>query len=360
VSRHERCNSPFVMKKVFGILAVMVVALSVALGWRLHLGHAYQHAPSGGSGVVEATEVDLSARLSAPLVAVNVQEGDRVEKGQVLAELDCAEPTALVDEARARLAMARAAVEAARAGEEAAAGNSRAAWQSAAASAAQVKALEAERANAVKESLRLTALHGEGAVSDSLWDTTNTRVLSVNHQETALNAATKAATARADAANRTQKAAAAQTSSAEQAVSAAEAAVRRAEILAGDCKVTSPIDGVVLHRNYEPGELVLPGAKLVTIIDVRDAKATFYLPNAELSSAAAGRAVVVHADAWPGQTFPGTITRVAAKAEFTPRNVQTREDRDRLVYAVEVAIPNPDEKLRPGMPVEVAIEGTAR
>lgn len=98
----------------------------------------------------------------------------------------------------------------------------------------------------------------------------------------------------------------------------------------------------------------------MTLVDLRDARATFYLPNAELAAAAPGRPVQLRADAWPGQTFPGTILRVAAEAEFTPRNVQTREDRDRLVYAVEVAIPNADERLRPGMPVDVAITGTER
>lgn len=348
------------MKKVFGILAVIVLVLGVALGWRIHAGRAYQHAPSGGSGVVEAEEVDLSARLSAPIRVMQVREGDRVRQGQLLAELDCSEPLAVVDEAKARLAMSRAGVDAAKAGEEAAAGNTRAAWQSAAASAAQVKAVGVERDNAVKESLRLAALHGEGAVSDSVFDTTETRAASVKHQESALAATTKAAAARADAAYRTQKAAAAQIASAEQAVAAAEAAVRRAEIMLDECKITSPVDGIVLHRNYEPGELVLPGAKLITVVNLRKAKATFYLPNAELSAAAPGRAVVIHADPWPGETFHGAITRVSPEAEFTPRNVQTREDRDRLVYAVEIAIPNDDERLRPGMPIDVAIEGTGR
>jgi len=348
------------MKKVFAILAVIVAILGVALGWRIREGRAYQHNPSGGSGVIEATQVDLSARISAPIRAIHVRDGDRVHKGQVLVELDCAEPTALVDEAKARLAMARAGVDIAKAGEAAAAGNSRAAWQSAQASAAQVKAMEAERTNAEKESLRLASLHSEGAISDSVFDTTETRVTSVQHQEAALVATTKAAGARADAAYRSQKAAVAQTASAEHAVAAAEAAVRRASILLSECLVQSPIDGVVLHRNYEPGELALSGARLVTLVDLRDARATFYLPNAELAAAAPARPVQLRADAWPGQTFPGTILRVAAEAEFTPRNVQTREDRDRLVYAVEVAIPNADERLRPGMPVDVAITGTER
>jgi len=348
------------MNKVFGVLAVIVVALGTALGWRIHAGQAYQHAPSGGSGVVEATEIDLSARISTRIQAIHVRDGDRVTKGQLLVELDCSEPNAALDEARARLAMARAGVDAARANEQAAAGNWRAAWQSAEASAAQVKAVEAELSNAVKESNRLASLHQEGAVTDSVFDTTRSKVTSAQHQEAALSATTKAARSRADAAERARNAASAQVTSAEQAVAAAEAAVRRTEILVGECSIKSPVDGVVLQRNYEPGELVLPGARLVTLVDLHHAKATFYLPNAELGAAAPGRPVTLRADAWPAETFHGSIIRVAAQAEFTPRNVQTREDRDRLVYAVEVSVPNEDERLRPGMPVEVNIEGTAR
>jgi HlyD family secretion protein len=68
----------------------------------------------------------------------------------------------------------------------------------------------------------------------------------------------------------------------------------------------------------------------------------------------------VVADAYPGQRFEGTIRHVSTKAEFTPKNVQTREDRDRLVYGVQVRIQNRDGRLRPGMPVEVSIDGTGR
>jgi HlyD family secretion protein len=87
-------------------------------------------------------------------------------------------------------------------------------------------------------------------------------------------------------------------------------------------------------------------------------KATFYLPNAELAAARTGARAEVVADAWPGQTFVGTVRTVATRAEFTPRNIQTRTDRDRLVYPVEVWIANPEGKLRPGMPVQVTLPGT--
>jgi HlyD family secretion protein len=115
----------------------------------------------------------------------------------------------------------------------------------------------------------------------------------------------------------------------------------------------------VQARNFEPGEVVLPGSRVLTVVDLDEVRSTFYLPNAELAAAASGKRVSVHADPYPGEVFPGTIRHVSSKAEFTPRNVQTREDRDRLVYGVEVTIPNPGRKLRPGMPVEAVIEGTA-
>jgi HlyD family secretion protein len=111
---------------------------------------------------------------------------------------------------------------------------------------------------------------------------------------------------------------------------------------------------------HEAGELVPAGGALVKLVDVAEVKATFYLPNAELAAARPGLAAEVVADAWPGEAFRGTVRSVAARAEFTPRNIQTRTDRDRLVYPVEVAIANPDGKLRPGMPVQVTLAAERR
>jgi HlyD family secretion protein len=86
-------------------------------------------------------------------------------------------------------------------------------------------------------------------------------------------------------------------------------------------------------------------------------RATFYLPNAELAAARPQGQARVEADAYPGREFNGSVLSVSAQAEFTPRNIQTRTDRDRLVYAVEVAVPNPEHALRPGMPVRVTLVG---
>jgi HlyD family secretion protein len=143
-------------------------------------------------------------------------------------------------------------------------------------------------------------------------------------------------------------------------VRAAEASLARARILVGECAIRAPRDAEVADLPHEAGELVAPGAILARLVDLSEPKATFYLPNAEVGAVRPGARAVVVADAWPGVEFEGTVTTVALEAAFTPRNIQTRSDRDRLVYPVEVAVKNRDGKLRAGMPVQVTIPGTGR
>jgi HlyD family secretion protein len=100
-----------------------------------------------------------------------------------------------------------------------------------------------------------------------------------------------------------------------------------------------------------------PGVVVVKLLDLTEVTATVYIPNAELASVKAGGQATVVADALPGENFTGTVRTVAVEAEFTPRNIQTRTDRDRLVYPVEVVVSNPQLKLRAGMPVQVTLAG---
>ncbi|MBI5480366.1 MAG: HlyD family efflux transporter periplasmic adaptor subunit [Deltaproteobacteria bacterium] len=348
------------MKRVVIIVGVLCVVLAVALTVRLRQLNAYQSAPAGGTGTIEGTEVNITARIGARITAVHVREGDQVKSGQLLVELDCSEPEALLAEGRARVASAEASVHAAHAAAASAAGSTVAARRAIAAVQAEQAAVQAERQNVDKETERLAALHRTGAITTSQLEQIETRKVGAAERVVAVKANQDVAVARVTVAQRSQVAAMAQTDAARALVEAARAAVKRAEVAVRECRLTAPRDGVVLTRSYEPGEVVLPGANLLVIVDLREVKATFYLPNAELAAAAPGKKVTVRADAYPGAAFAGTIKHVAAKAEFTPKNVQTREDRDRLVYGVEVTIPNPAGKLRPGMPVEVEIDGTRK
>jgi HlyD family secretion protein len=124
--------------------------------------------------------------------------------------------------------------------------------------------------------------------------------------------------------------------------------------------VRAPREAEVETLPHEAGELVTPGATLARLVDLSEVKATFYLPNAEVGAVRPGARATVVADAFPGETFEGKVRTVAFEAEFTPRNIQTRTDRDRLVYPVEVTVQNRDGKLRAGMPVQVSIPRTGR
>lgn len=346
------------MKRALAIVVLLCAGLAVALYFRFQEMDRKALAPAGGSGVIEAVEVDVVARISARILKIHADEGQAVAKGSVLVDLDCAEPTAALEQARASLAAAEAAVEAARAGAEAAKKNTRAMRSTVLATQSQIEGVQVSLTTAKKDETRILSMNKAGAISDARVDKVTTQVASLRHQIDAMNASTQAAKARSSAARGQELVAQAQILAARAQVEVARAYIKRAEAVVVECRLIVPRSGHVLARNHEPGEAVLPGAKLMTLVDLSEVRATFFLPNAELASAKAGGQVQVRADAYPGEHFPGHIRHVSAKAEFTPRNVQTREDRDRLVYAVEVEIPNPDGRLRAGMPVEVAIEGS--
>jgi HlyD family secretion protein len=289
-----------------------------------------------------------------------VREGDAVKAGQLLVELECAEPQAALAQAKAQQSAADANVEGALAQVRAAAGSTTAAERAVLVAAAEKLAAAADQSRIAKETERVKTLHASGAISSSQLDQMQSTEVGASQRVEVIKANQEAAKARVGVAYQGQKAALAQTEAAREAVVAAQAAVLRAQTTVDECRLLAPRDAVVQIRAYEPGEVVLPGANLLTLVFLGEVRATFYLPNAEIGAAAPKKPVTVVADAYPGQRFFGTIRHVSAKAEFTPRNVQTREDRDRLVYGVEVTIPNPDGKLRPGMPVEVAIDGTGR
>jgi HlyD family secretion protein len=348
------------MKRVIALVVVLVCVLSVALVYRLRQLGAYRNAPAGGTGTIEGTEINVTTRISSRIVAVHVQEGDAVKTGQLLVELDCAEPEAALAQAKAQRAAAEASVQAALAQVRAADGSTAVARRSVKVAKAEEAVALADQANTEKDAARVKSLHEAGAVASAQLDRAETSMVGANERVAMVRANQEAAAVRVGVAYQGRVAAAAQTEASREQVAAAEAAVARAQTTVKECRLYAPRDAVVQIRSYEPGEVVLPGANLLTLVYLDEVRATFYLPNAELGAAAPNKPVTVIADAYPGRRFNGSIRHVSAKAEFTPKTVQTREDRDRLVYAVEVALPNPGRKLRPGMPVEVSINGTGR
>jgi HlyD family secretion protein len=348
------------MKRALLLIVVLAAGLIVALVLRVRHLRAAEHGPAGGTGVIEGVDVNVTSRLATRITAVRVREGDAVKAGDLLVELDCTEPRAALEQARSQLAAAQASLEAAHANAKSAAGNASAATSNVSAARSQEDVLKAQEALARLDLERTEKLVKDGALPPSSLDDARAKHLALESQIAEQRAVEGMVRNQAGAMWTSGTGAQAQALAAERTVQVELAGVARAEVAVRECGLVAPRTGLVATRNLEPGEAVVAGSNVLSITDLSEARTRFYLPNEELAAAAPGRNVRVRADAYPGQTFEGTIFYVSPRAEFTPRNVQTREDRERLVYAVEVRIPNADLRLRSGMPVEVAIEGSWR
>jgi HlyD family secretion protein len=218
--------------------------------------------------------------------------------------------------------------------------------------------MAAQQAVAARNADRMVAI-GDGVPASTV-DQTRSQADALAQQQRAAENSGRASVAQTGVATAQAAAARGQASAADDAVRATEAAITRAQLRVDECIVHAPRAGTVETLPYEQGELVPQGAPIARIVDVSELTATFYLPNAELAAARVGARAVIDADALPGVHVDGLVVRVSSEAEFTPRNVQTRTDRDRLVFAVDVRVTTPNTRLRPGMPVQVTLPGTAR
>jgi HlyD family secretion protein len=345
------------VKRVLRVIILLALGLIAALVYRVVQIQHKDLGPPGGTGVIEGVDVNVTSRLATRILEVNVREGDVVKAGDVLVELDCVAAEAALSEAKARLSAAEVNVQATSANAAYADKNAVAARGTIAVATSQVEALEAQEKLARQDLARARELLARGAATSSTVDRAQSRLDTLTSQIAAQRASASATRKQAGALRSAGNAAKAQILAAEANIEMARAAVSLAEVNVRECRLVAPEDGIVSSRNLEPGEAVQPGSAVLSITNIEDARVRFYLPNSDLAAAAPGRKARVEADAYPGQHFGGTILHVSPRAEFTPRNVQTRDDRERLVYAVEVSIPNRDMLLRAGMPVEVSIEG---
>ena len=145
---------------------------------------------------------------------------------------------------------------------------------------------------------------------------------------------------------------------AQSAVDQAQANLTLVDAQIGLMTVHSPLDGVVLTRSIQPGEVLQPGLTALTIARLEDLKVTVYIPEDRYGQIKVGDPAELSVDSFPGQVFKASVTRIADKAEYTPQNVQTQQERQTTVYAVELSLTNPDGRLKPGMPVDVTFPNT--
>jgi HlyD family secretion protein len=136
-------------------------------------------------------------------------------------------------------------------------------------------------------------------------------------------------------------------------VQQAEASLDAIDVQIDKLSIRAPVDGVVLVRSIDAGEVIQAGMPAMTIGRLDSLKVTVYIPEDQYGKISLGEKANLNVDSFPAETFSATVTRISDKAEFTPQNVQTKEGRQTTVYAIELAVNNQDGKLKPGMPVDV-------
>jgi len=145
-------------------------------------------------------------------------------------------------------------------------------------------------------------------------------------------------------------------SQAEAGLKQAQAALSVIDVQLEKTIVKAPVDGIILARNIEMGETIAPNAVVLTVGQLENVNLTVYIPETEYGKVKLNEKVSIQVDSFPDETFTGTVVYISDQAEFTPRNVQTMEGRRTTVYAVKIDVPNPDLKLKPGMPADVTFE----
>lgn len=138
-------------------------------------------------------------------------------------------------------------------------------------------------------------------------------------------------------------------------VNQVKAALSQAKTQFSNTTVVSPINGIIITRSVEPGELATVGSALMEIADLTNVKLKVYVEELVYGRIRLGQPSLITVDSYPGEVFRGKVTSIASEAEFTPREIQTREQRAKLVFAVEITVPNPKGELKPGMPADAQL-----
>ena len=299
------------------------------------------------SGHVEATEVRLAPEMGGRILTLAVKEGDRVQPGQLVLTLDTRDVELALRRARADQAQAEAQLRLVMAA--ARPEDVRQAEAQINAARAEVSAAQSELAAAGQDLERFDSLLKTNSGSRKQRDDAATRRDVAKDRVTSSESRVKQAEetlARLRSGARREEVDAARAR-----VASIAAQVATIEKQLGDTKLMAPVGGLVTGKLVEAGEMIAPRAPAVVIVDLDHAWADVFVPEPAGPRLKVGQAPMVFTDAG-GAGIPGTISYVSPKAEFTPRNVQTAEERSKLVYRVRIAVDNKDGVLKQGMPVE--------
>ncbi|MEW6334461.1 MAG: efflux RND transporter periplasmic adaptor subunit [Thermodesulfobacteriota bacterium] len=376
---------------VFLILLIAVGLLVYYGQWNVRRAELYY------SGTVEATQSRLAFQTGGRVLGVYVREGQAVQKDQLLAELDPAELRARLEQAKANLdkslkhreqaetllkvyektlpaeeARAAAGVRALTSQLDDLKAGSRSQEIARADQAMQSAASVMEDAR--KNAGRYESLFRKGIVSEKERDAVRlrydtalrefqrsreTRDLVREGSRADTIRAAEAKVAEGEALLRQARsnliridAAKSEVEAARSTVAAARAALDQAAIQADYTRLRAPFGGIITSRNIEPGEVVTPGREALTLSDLSTVDLKIFVDETEIGKVKPGQKADVRVDTFPNKTYAGTVTFISPEGEFTPKIIQTRKERVKLVYLVKVSIPNPALELKSGMPAD--------
>ena len=304
------------------------------------------------SGHVEATEVRAAAEVGGRILELRVAEGDRVEAGTLIARLDTEDATLQIARTRADRAAAFAQLRLLQAGSRGE--DVRQAQAQVDAASADTAAIDAEVKAARLDLDRFEALLAANAGSVKQRDDAAARFdVAAARQRAAQDRVRSAreALGRLEAGSRPEEIEAARAR-----VAAADAQIAVLEKSLRDAELAAPISGIVTQKLVDAGEIVARGTPIVVITDLDNAWANLFVPEPTVPRISIGQPATVLTDAG-GEGLEGRVTFISPRAEFTPRNVQTAEERSRLVYRIKVTTDNREGILKAGMPVEAEIAG---
>lgn len=320
------------MKKRIIPVAILIVAVGAFLYVRNR--QPEENGIIRVSGNIEITDAALSFRIAGRVEERFVSEGDTVKSGQIVARLDDTDLKKEVDVRRAEMEAVRAALRELEAGsrpEEI--GQARAAMARA----------QAEQERWRQEYERQQNLFKRDVISERELESSK---MAYETSRARLEEAAKALKL-VQAGPRTER-----IDQARAEVTRAEEALNLAQTRASYTTLTSPLDGIVLTENVEPGEYITAGTPVVTVGKMNPVWLRAFIDETDLGRIRIGQNVRVKTDAYPDKTYEGKISFIASESEFTPKTVQTEKERVKLVYRIKVDIPSPEMQLKPGMPAD--------
>lgn len=293
------------------------------------------------SGNIEVVDAQLGFKIPGRVVERPVSEGNRVTVGQLIARLDDTDQKEQLALRHAELAGAEAMLAELEAGSRS---------QEIAAAEATVRSAEADRDRAQLDFTRSEELRGKDVISTRDFETAQAQVK-------VADAHVKEAQERFKLTKEGPRQEEIQQARAR--VEQAKVAVSIAETQVENTRLLSPLTGIVLSHNIEPGEYISPGTGIVTVADLAHPWVRAYVAQTDLDRLAHGQKVRVKTDSYPNKSYEGTVGFIASEAEFTPKTVQTTKERVKLVFRIKVDVVNVNDELKPGMAADVLVGGEA-